>query len=311
MTRIQNFDDVNDNDLKDTMITFGNFDGVHLGHRALIDKLISNFLKNNCKSVLITFNPHTRNITTDNKQDLILDYSDKIEILKKTSLDYVLIVSFTSAFSNISAEDFISLLIKKIKPKGFLLGFDSRFGCNGLGDSKFLNNFIKKNKLDISNEIFPEFKFHDKIIKSSYIKDLITNGHVEKANIFLGRKYFIKGNVIKGRNLGSKIGFPTANLKLSQKKQILPMHGVYCVTLEVGNKSYLGLCNIGLRPTFEGDGNKVSIETHLINCSINLYGERVKIIFLNFVREEIKFSSTDKLVEQINSDIKKIEHMEC
>ena len=155
------------------------------------------------------------------------------------------------------------------------------------------------------------YRFQNKIIKSSYIKDLVSNGYVEKANVYLGIKYSIKGSIIKGKKIGTKIGFPTANLKLSQKKQILPMHGVYCVSLEVSNKSYLGLCNIGLRPTFEGDGNKVSIETHLINCSINLYGERVKIIFLNFVREEIKFSSTDKLVEQINSDIKKIEHMEC
>ena len=112
MTSIQNFDDVND--LKDTMITFGNFDGIHLGHKALIDKLITDSIKNKCKSVLITFNPHTRNVTTNNTQDLILDYFDKIEILKNTSLDFVLTVSFTKAFSNISAEDFILLLIKKL-----------------------------------------------------------------------------------------------------------------------------------------------------------------------------------------------------
>jgi len=293
------------------MITFGNFDGIHLGHKALIDKLIATSIKNKCKSVLITFNPHTRNITTNNNQNLILDYPDKIEILKNTSIDFVLIITFTSAFSNMSAEDFIALLVKKFKPKGFLLGFDSKFGFKGLGDSKFLINYINKNKLNISTEIFPEFKFENKIIKSSYIKDLVSNGCIEKANIFLGRKYSLKGSVIEGKKLGTKIGFPTANLKLSQKKQILPMHGVYCVSLEVGNKSYLGLCNVGLRPTFEGDSSKVSIETHLINCSINLYGENVKIIFLNFVRKEIKFNSTARLVEQINSDIKKIEHMEC
>ena len=309
MTSIQNFDDVND--LKDTMIAFGNFDGIHLGHKALIDKLISNSINNKCKSVLITFNPHTRNITTNNNQNLILDYSDKIEILKNTSLDFVLIVTFTNAFSNMSAEDFIALLIKKFKPKGFLLGFDSKFGFKGQGDSKFLIDYINKKKINISVDIFPEFKFQNIIIKSSYIKDLISNGYIEQANVYLGRKYFLKGSIIEGKKLGTKIGFPTANLKLSQKKQILPMHGVYYVSLEVRNKSYLGLCNVGLRPTFEGDGNKTSIETHLINCSINLYGERVKIIFLNFVREEIKFSTTAKLVEQINSDIKKIEHMEC
>ena len=309
MTSIQNFDDVND--LKDTMITFGNFDGIHLGHKALIDKLITTSIKNKCKSILITFNPHTRNITTNNNQNLILDYPEKIEILKNTSIDFVLIITFTSAFSNMSAEDFIALLVKKFEPKGFLLGFDSKFGFKGLGDSNFLINYINKNKLNISTEIFPEFKFENKIIKSSYIKDLVSNGYIEKANIFLGRKYSLKGSIIEGKKLGTKIGFPTANLKLSQKKQILPMHGVYCVSLEVGNKSYLGLCNVGLRPTFEGDSSEVSIETHLINCSINLYGENVKIIFLNFVRKEIKFNSTAKLVEQINSDIKKIEHMEC
>ena len=309
MTSIQNFDDVNN--LNNTMVTFGNFDGIHLGHKALIDKLITDSIKNKCKSVLITFNPHTRNITTSNTQDLILDYFDKIEILKNTSLDFVLTVSFTRAFSNISAEDFIVLLIEKLKPKGFLLGFDSRFGFKGLGDSNFLINYINKNKLNISTQIFPEFKFHDKIIKSSYIKDLLSKGNIEKANIFLGRKYFIRGTVIEGRKLGKKIGFPTANLKLSQLKQILPMHGVYCVNLKIDSKSYLGLCNVGLRPTFEEDSNKISIETHLINRSIDLYGKNVEIIFLSFVRKEIRFNSANELAEQIKRDIKKIEHMEC
>ena len=309
MTSIQNFDDIDD--IKDTMITFGNFDGVHLGHMALVDKLIRKSIKNNCKSVLITFNPHTKNITTSNSQPLILDYYDKIDILKKTGLDYVLTISFTKRFSRIPADEFIRMLIEKLNPKGFLIGFDNKFGFKGDGNNKFLDYYIKKNKLNISSEIFPEFKFQDKIIKSSYIKALISDGCIDKANESLGRNYFIRGKVVEGKKLGKKIGFPTANLKLSQMKQILPMHGVYCVNLKIDNKSYLGLCNVGLRPTFEEDTNKISIETHLINRSIDLYGKNVEIIFLSFVRKEIRFNSANELAEQIKRDIKKIEHMEC
>ena len=304
MPEFLNIDNINKID--NSIISFGNFDGFHLGHQSLVSSLIENADKYKAKSVLVIFRPHTKKIIMKNDDfKEISPYKVKVELLKSTKLDFVVTVNFSKDFSNVSAEDFICLINKKLNPVLILIGYDNKFGSKGRGSFDFLKKLIKKNNMNIKLNEFKPFLLGGNIIKSSIIKRDIVNGKIENANICLGRKYGISGIVIRGNQLGKKIGFPTANLKMDFSEQILPMHGVYYVNLIFENISYEGLCNIGCRPTFNDDKDKINIETHLkINDNMNLYGERVIIKFLKFIRKEIQFRNKDELISQIKEDIK-------
>ena len=288
-----------------SVVSFGNFDGLHLGHGKLIDSIMHNAKRCHAKSILVIFNPHTKKIISEDFSfKEISPYKNKLKLLKTTNLDYLITVEFDNNFSNISPDNFIKLLIKKLNPCMFILGYDNRFGKNGKGSYLYLKKYIEKNNLDIKVNEFSQFNFDSKNIKSSIIKNLIEKGNVKKANKLLGRNFAINGKIIEGNKMGGSLGFPTANLKIDSHEQILPMHGVYCVNLILNKNSYRGLCNIGWRPTFNHDSDKITIETHLINQNINLYNENVEIEFLSFLRHEKKFDSQVELVSQIKEDIK-------
>ena len=300
MSEVINFNDyVSTNP---SVLTFGNFDGIHIGHLNLIDTLTNKANENNLRSILITFNPHTRSIISNKRINTLTPYNRKINILKKTNINYIAVIDFDKFFSKITKQDYIELLINKFNPKIIILGYDNKFGYKGIGDYEFLCNFIKDKNIQIIK--YNPYKKFNKVVKSSLVKKFILNGDIKSANKFLGRSYAIDGIVVEGKKEGEKIGFPTANIKISDKQQILPKVGVYSVNFMINKVKYNGLCNIGYRPTFEENG-KLSIETYIIDFDkFDIYGQEVSIEFKYFIRDEKKFSNKKKLIKQIETDLK-------
>jgi len=301
MSQLINFNDsVN---ISSSVITFGNFDGVHKGHRSLIDSLNNYKRKLKSKSILITFNPHTKAVINNGQLNnhLITSHNDKLCYLQELGVDYIITIDFNIEISKISASDFIDIIKTKYKPKLFLIGYDNNFGYKGKGDYHFLLKYLSNSNIKV--EKFDSYLCDDKLIKSSYIKSLILSGSIDEANFYLGRYFSLNGIVIKGDMIGRTIGYPTANIALNEKQQIIPKSGVYCVNLIFDNRAYQGLCNIGFRPTVINNG-KLSIEVHLLNCdNINLYNKNIIIEFKTFIRNEKKFKSTKELIKQINKDV--------
>ena len=294
--------------VSDSIITFGNFDGVHKGHKLIINELKKISNKENLKSVLVTFNPHTAFITQDGGMNhkIITPYDYKISLLKNESIDFISVVDFNLLFSKITHDLFLDKIIEKYNPRIILIGYDNRFGYKAKGNFNSLSKSSKILSKNIKVVSLDKLRKSDIEIKSSAIKDYISSGNVKFANKALGRKYKLFGKIVKGKSLGNLLGFPTANLEVSNKQQIIPKVGVYYVNFVIGNNRFKSLCNIGYKPTF-GNNNKLSIETHILSKEkFVLYNLDVEIEFIDYVREEIKFSSTDFLIEQINKDIKKV-----
>ena len=295
----------NNQKIDKSVIVIGNFDGVHIGHKFLIKKMKTISSKMNLKSILITFDPHTRHITNSNNRSLklITDSNYKIELLQNLKVDYISVIDFDLEFSKITYETFIDQIVLKYNPKVILLGYDNKFGFKGLGNYKTILDHINKKSYTVEVQQLDKFIYNDKIIKSSLLKKYILEGNIKVVNELLERKFKIYGKVIKGKKIGNLLGFPTANLLLGNKQQIIPKVGVYYVNFKVGKDNYKSLCNIGYRPTFEKD-KKLSIETHILNKkNIDLYGKFVEIEFLDFIREEKEFRNKELLINQINKDI--------
>ena len=293
--------------ISSSVITLGNFDGVHLGHKSLIDNLITESKKMDATpSLLLTFNPHTQNILSHNNNlELITLHEDKMALLNDCKIDYISIIDFDNKFSKLSAEEFIELIIQKYNPKSIIIGYDSKFGYKGRGDYLFLKEYLSQRNINIYHN--KPYSLNGRIIKSSLIKNLIINGDIKTANKYLGRRFSISGRIIKGDKIGHSLGFPTANLSLKDTQQIIPKVGVYSVTLFFDNVEYKALCNIGHRPTFFEKG-KLSIESYIINYDkLNLYDKKIDIKFNFYIREEKAFENKEDLIKQINKDIQVIE----
>ena len=220
------------NTLSKSIVTFGNFDGIHLGHNYMIQKLSKLSSENDIPSVLITFDPHTNvilNKISKNNFKILTTFKQKCDILNLYRIDYLCKISFDKQFSKIRAQDFMNLIIKKYNPKIILIGYDNYFGNKREGSYKFIkeNNSFKHIELIKINQ----YKYNNNSIKSSIIKDMIQNGSIDKGNLYLGRKYSINGYVIKGDGLSKETGFKTANIKLTNNKQLIPGNGVYSVNL--------------------------------------------------------------------------------
>tara|TARA_Y100001970_G_scaffold293636_1_gene441859 strand:- start:4638 stop:5588 length:951 start_codon:yes stop_codon:yes gene_type:complete len=308
MTKVFSFnDDLNFSDK--SVVTFGNFDGIHLGHAELISNLIEKSKSVNAKSVLITFNNHTKQVLCEDSDfKLITPFNNKIKVLKTFGLDYVVVIDFDEKFSKISAVDFTKTIISKFNPAVIFLGYDNKFGYKGQGNIEFLREYLNNEELDINVVEFDEFVIDNRLVKSSIVKNLILKGAIDQIKFYLAKNLEIDGTVVEGKKIGSKLGFPTANIKLKFSEQILPNHGVYYVNFKFDRKNYKGLCNIGYNPTFNSDVNKINIETYLlIEKEIDLYGKEVSIEFIKRIRSEKKFNSKDELINQIKNDIKSIE----
>ena len=289
------------NTVHESIITIGNYDGLHLGHQFIIKNMIKRSKKTNLPLVLITFNPHTNDVIYNKETNLLMSLNQKIAKMKYFKLNYLCIVNFNNDIANMSVDDFMSFVIKKYNPKYIYFGYDNKFGYQRIGSyDYFLNNAKFKNITPVKCD---EFLCSDKNVKSSKIKLLIENGKLIQANKLLGYKYNISGIVVKGDKIGSSIGFPTANISVEENKQLIPANGVYSVNLIVDNNIYNGICNIGIRPTFN-KSTDLRIEIHVLNVeSINLYKTNVIVEFNYKLRDEIKFNNIKELKEQIKNDI--------
>jgi len=282
-----------------TIIALGGFDGLHIGHRTLIDKTISTANNTGCKSMVFTFKNHP--LTIINKQyapKLLLSNHEKLKLLKSYGIDIVNMVQFDTDFMKMSPEDYVRSLIKKYNAAGLVVGFNHRFGYKNLGDIELLKALSKEHGFSL--HIVPPVKYKGDIVSSSKIRNLLgEEGNVERAAKMLTRPYFLEGTVVKGKQLGRKIGFPTINLDYGAEF-ILPRGGVYFSMMDYKDNKYKCITNIGYNPTVEDQ--KLSVETHVIGFDEELYDEIIKINFLKRIRDEKKFNSLAELSEQLKKD---------
>lgn len=284
---------------KKTYMALGSFDGLHIGHRALISKAVHLANKNNISSMVYTFKNHPLSIINkDLMPKLIMNNEDKINTLNKLNVDIVNMVEFNESYMKLSPEKYIKKILEYYNAKGLVVGFNYKFGYKNLGDIELLKKLSKK--LNFELYILNPITLDGEIVSSSKIRELISDGNIEKANAMLSRPFSICGYIIKGKQIGHITRFPTINLNYNEK-YIIPKGGVYFTIVELEGKRYKGLTNIGYNPTIS-DNNKLSVETHILNFNRNVYGEKVKLNFINRIRDEQKFDSIKELSKQLEKD---------
>ena len=281
-----------------SFLAIGNFDGVHLGHQALLIKAYNYSKKFKKRFGIFTFDPLPKDFFS-NSDNRILNTNDKIDFIKKFRTDFIIKQNFNYNFSKISHVDFVkNILFKKLKVSTIFVGEDFKFGFQRKGNISFLKQVSKKYNFKIFVINFRKFK--NQKISSSKIRDLIQSGEISLANKMLGRPWLVSGIVIKGKKIGRKIGFPTANIKIFN--QIKPLFGVYAVKIICNKRTYNGIANYGVRPTF-GKSEPV-LEVNIFGKSHNFYNKNVKVSFIDFIRKEKKFENSKMLIRQIKKDIK-------
>ncbi|NBQ46241.1 MAG: bifunctional riboflavin kinase/FAD synthetase [Proteobacteria bacterium] len=294
------YNNINSVDKKfvNSVLAIGNFDGVHLGHQELLKKAYIFSRKLKKKFGIFTFDPLPKDFfnKTDNR---ILNVNDKIDIIKKFRADFFIKQNFNRNFSKITHDNFANkILLKKLAVNSIFVGKDFRFGFKRKGNIFFLKKLSKKNNFKIFIINFKKFNKYK--ISSSKIRSLIQSGKVKLVNKIMGRPWSITGRVIKGKKFGRRIGFPTANIKIVN--QIKPMFGVYSVKIIFNKKTYKGIANFGVRPTF-GTSSPV-LEVNVFEKNLNFYNKDIKVLFVDFIRKEKKFKDSTMLVSQIKKDIK-------
>lgn len=304
MKVIRNLNHINKSNL---CLAIGNFDGVHLGHLAIIDEVKRNAKEKNLLSAVLTFEPHPTCFFNSSKKEnfRITSLAQKLKIFQELQIDIVIVLTFNRKVAEIEAEDFIErILLKNFQTKHLVVGYDFIFGKNRLGNFSLLEELSKKLKFGLSKISAQEQ--NSEIYSSSLIRQLIANGNISKANHLLNKNFAISGLVSHGRKLASQLGFPTANL--FPKSQIIkPKFGVYKSETFIPhlNKRFSSITNFGIKPTISSDSKEL-FETHILNFSENIYGKKIVIELVDFIRDEKKFSSISELQEQIKNDIKKI-----
>ena len=276
-------------------VALGIFDGVHLGHQSIIKAAQQEAFERGLSSVILTFENHPRSLTINNSPSLITDFQTRLKLFKELGVDYVLAIKFSLEIMNMSPDEYLrNYLLATLNAKSVSVGYDHHFGKNRSGNVEFLKDFCKENNLALT--IKEAFKIDGDLVSSSKIREQLSTGNIKEANKLLGRNFTLRGTVIHGDGRGKELGFPTANLKISDEL-IKPKAGVYLAT---ANKHQC-LVNIGYRPTF--GGKELSIEAHLLDFTENLYNAELELEFIDKIRDEKKFSSKDDLIKQIKEDI--------
>jgi riboflavin kinase/FMN adenylyltransferase len=289
---------------KNAVITIGNFDGVHIGHQALFHEVIEKADAIDGTSIVMTFDPHPiRVLQKNNNPPLITLQEQKTELIERSGMEVLICIPFTKQFASLSAEDFIkNLLVDKIGMKAIIVGGDYTFGKNREGNLALLKSLASRlgYEVIVADWIKAAQNVSDRI-SSTKIRELVMGGNIEPANKMLGRHYQIRGRVVKGRDRGGKLlGIPTANINLQD--ELCPKTGIYAVTVEYNNRIYKGVANIGYSPTF--DDNEFTVEVHLLDFAENIYDEKIRVNFIERIRDEKKFADISELKNQINQDIK-------
>jgi riboflavin kinase/FMN adenylyltransferase len=281
------------------VLTIGNYDGLHLGHKRIMERIQEKARDLNGTSMLMTFHPHPLTILRPDKFiGLITPLHIKKRLIEEAGIDVLIIIPFTDDFRDITPEAFVNnLLVKKLGIKGLIVGYDFKFGKEGKGNVEFLA--VHSTEYDFFFEIQGAITFDGEKIGSNRIRKMIQEGDVGKAALHLDRPYMIEGTVVKGEGRGRTIGFPTINLKT--EFPLIPKRGVYITDVDVGGKRYPAVTNIGYNPTF--DGQSLTIETYILDFSGDLYDRNIALYFLERVRDEVRFSSVDELKERIWKDV--------
>lgn len=294
------YNNAKDYDRSPSVVTIGTFDGVHIGHKAILKRLIKAAEKNKLESVLLTFFPHPRQIV-QSSTDLqwINTIEEKKKLLKEEGLSSLIIHPFTKEFSRLTAEDYVqNILVNLLNAKKIIIGYDHRFGRNRTADIEDLKTFGEYYGFEVEEISAQEL---DKVaISSTKIRQALINGDINTANNYLGYKYFLTGIIEKGRKIGRKINFPTANIHVDEKHKLIPKNGVYIVQTKVESKTYFGITSIGTNPTV--GGNIKTVETHLLDFEGDLYNQTLEIAFLAYIRNEKKFASIEELKQAILQD---------
>lgn len=291
--------------IKNAVVTSGTFDGVHVGHQKIIQRLREIAQKISGETVLITFWPHPRYVLYPNgsKFHLLSSIEERTEILRQFGIDHLIIIPFTREFSNLSSEEFIkNILVEKIGTKKLVIGYDHRFGKNRSGSFEELKKDGPLYGFDV--EEIPEQDVDNVAVSSTKIRKAIEGGDLMTANKYLGREYSIRGIVVKGDGLGKKLGYPTANIKIEFEHKLIPKDGIYAVRVKRRDNLYSGMLNVGFRPTVNGKDHVIEVNIYDFNEII--YGEFLEVFFVQKTRDEIKFNSLDALVSQLHKDKEEI-----
>ncbi len=288
---------------KKSIVTIGTFDGVHVGHQKIMEQLVATAQENNANSVLLTFFPHPRMVLQkDNSLKLINTIPEKIEILEKTGLDYLIIHPFDKDFSRLTAFDFVrTILVNHLNTAELVIGYDHRFGKNREGNFEQLQEY--GHMYDFKVTEIPAQDINQISVSSTKIRNAILNAEIEKANEYLGYSFSLEGTVVSGEKLGNTIGYPTANIDLLESYKLIPKTGAYLIRSFLNGKTVYGMMNIGNRPTV--NGVKETIEVHFFDLNKDLYGRQLTIELLTFLRDEQKFSSIEELKKQLFLDKEK------
>ena len=285
---------------KKTIVTIGTFDGVHLGHAAILKKLTQNTQNETFESTVLTFFPHPR-MVLQGKSDLKLlnTINEKIELLEKIGIDNLIIHPFDEKFAELNAEAFVStILVDHLRVQKIIIGYDHRFGKNRTANIDDLISFGAQYGFEVEQISAQEI---DEIsISSTKIRTALEEGDIQLANEYLGYSYFLSGTVVKGKQLGRTIGFPTANISLEEDYKLVPQNGVYIVQAEIDCKTIYGMMNIGFNPTVQG--KQKTIEVHLFDFDTDIYNRKIQVGILQRIRSEKKFESIELLTKQLEED---------
>jgi riboflavin kinase/FMN adenylyltransferase len=288
---------------RNAVITIGTFDGVHMGHRQIIDKLKAQAEAINGETVIITFHPHPRKIVSSTILGirLINTLNEKIELLRQLGINHVVVVPFTEAFANQPAEEYVKkFLVEKFHPHTIIIGHDHRFGKERSGDYLLLEKMAAENNYQLQE--IPKQVLDEIAISSTIIRQSLLDGKIETADKLLGYEFFFTGMVVHGNKLGRQLGYPTANLKITDEEKIIPGNGIYAVYAkpEESPERLKAMMSIGFRPTV--DGKQRVIEVNIFDFDKEIYGQHLKVYVKKYLREEIKFDGLEALVKQIDQD---------
>jgi len=292
------------------VLTIGVFDGVHQGHLSILNRLKMLAKEKNGESVVLTLWPHPRIVLNKDVETLRLlnNIEEKQFLLSKTGIDHLIIIPFTKEFSQLTACEFIEeYLVKKIHVKHLVVGYNHQFGKDRKAGYEFLKDCSEKFGFDIEKL---DAKLIDaESVSSTKIREFLIDGNLEMAKKYLGYEYFVSGNVVEGNKIGRTIGFPTANIKIPEPWKQIPKDGVYAVRVQFNNGHFIGMLNIGTRPTIEPEMKLKNMEVHILDFNEKIYNQTVTISFVHRIRDEKKFEGLDELTTQLYKDKEQIQKL--
>jgi|APFre7841882590_1041340.scaffolds.fasta_scaffold13792_2 riboflavin kinase/FMN adenylyltransferase len=287
----------------ETLLAIGVFDGVHAGHRYLLKQLQKRAAEKHLLSGVLTFNPHPQSVLhPDDQLPWLSNLEDRVTTLQQLGVNIVAVLTFTPELAQLTAQDFMSLLKKYLKMRGIMVGPDFALGRGGEGNISLLRTL--GNQMEFSVEVIPPYTINGELVSSTLIRQALIQGDMKRVEKLMGHHFYLRGKVITSDKRGRALGFPTANLE-SKPQQALPNNGIYATITHVDGKQFPSATNIGTRPTF-GEGRKM-VENHLLNYKGNLYSKEIRVEFVQKLRDEKRFASSEELKTQIEKDVRKVQ----